>query len=113
MMKYNAKRCEIDGIKFDSKLEGARYLQLKMLQKSGKIWGLRVHPRRYPLQVAGKIVGHYVPDFEYSEPDETGEARAIVEDVKGVRTAIYRLKRKMFEAQYMTQIREITKKDMR
>jgi hypothetical protein len=94
-------------------LEGARYRDLKLMEKAGKIWGLKVHPKRYPLKVGNKVVCHYLPDFEYSEADETGEAREVVEDVKGVRTAVYRLKRKMFEAQYMTEIREITKRDIR
>ena len=112
MTKYRAKQVTLDGIRFPSKLEGARYLQLKLLQSAGKIWDLKVHPRKYPLIVCETIVAHYIPDFEYSECDERGEKRQIVEDVKGVRTPVYRLKKKMFEAQYGKQIREMTKREI-
>ena len=39
--KYGAKKVEIDGIIFDSKKEGRRYQELKMLQKAGEISNLQ------------------------------------------------------------------------
>jgi hypothetical protein len=108
MSKYNAKRCIIDGHAFASQMEGRRYKELKLLSDAGKIWGLRMQPR-YPLEINGVKIGTYVGDFEYSEPLPTGEAERVLEDVKGMPTPVYRLKKKLFEALYGRRIREITK----
>ena len=35
--KYNAKRTEVDGIWFDSKLEAERYIELKLLQAQREV----------------------------------------------------------------------------
>jgi hypothetical protein len=35
--KYRAQPVVIDGIRFASKKEGARYLELKLLERAGKI----------------------------------------------------------------------------
>ena len=37
--KYNASKCVVDGIKFDSKHEAERYLELKLLERGGIISG--------------------------------------------------------------------------
>jgi hypothetical protein len=44
----------------------------------------------------------YYADFEYYENDEY-----IVEDVKGVKTSVYKLKKKLIEAQYKIRITEV------
>jgi len=106
--KYNAKRCVIDGHAFASQMEGRRYEQLKLLQLGKAIWGLRMQPR-FNLVVNGVKVATYVADFQYSEPTPTGEAALIVEDVKGMPTPVYKLKKKLCEALYGIQIREIKK----
>jgi hypothetical protein len=97
--KYRAKPQVIDGIRFASKAEGARYVQLKTLQAARKIWGLTLQPK-YPLNVMGKKICTYIPDFEYFEPMPAGEPVKIVEDVKGVETAAFKIKRKLFEVLY-------------
>jgi hypothetical protein len=43
--KYGAKRTEVMGIKFDSKKEANRYLELKMLARAGKIRDLKLQPK--------------------------------------------------------------------
>ena len=105
--KYGAKRAEVDGHKFDSKAEARRYGELKMLEKAGKIVGLKVHPKfglRVDMGRRGKTeIGFYEADFHYLS--EGGEA--VVEDVKGVRTPIYRWKKKHFEAEYGIEITEV------
>jgi hypothetical protein len=106
--KYNAKRCIVDGHAFASKMEAARYAELKLLLGAKQIWGLVLQPR-FALVVNGAKVGTYVADFGYTEPSPTGEAQRIIEDVKGVLTPTYRLKKKLFEALYPYRIREITK----
>lgn len=90
----NAIRVEVDGIKFPSKAEAARYLELKVMQQSGTIRGLRLQPP-YPLVVNGQKICKYIADFEYQERGVT-----VVEDVKGRRLDVYVLKSKLFKALY-------------
>lgn len=97
--KYNAKKTEIDGIKFDSMREGARYRILKERQDAGQIEGLTCHPR-YILQEGfkgrdGKKIREiaYEADFRYW--DRTLNL-FVIEDVKGMVLPEYRLKKKLF-----------------
>jgi len=92
--KYNAKKCVIDGIKFDSLKEGRRYNQLKLMEKSGVITDLELQPK-YDLIVNGVKVGFYKADFRYK-----ASGKEVVEDVKGMKTPIYNLKKKMIKAIY-------------
>ena len=92
MTKFNARSIEIDGHRFDSAAEGRRYASLAMLERAGKIASLEVHPR-FDCLVAGVKICTDVADFRYRR-----DGAAVVEDVKGVRTAVYRLKRKLAEA---------------
>lgn len=93
MSKYGNHRVTEDGITFDSLAELRRYRELKMLQVAGHITVLEVHPR-HVIMVNGVHVCDYVADFYYIEAD--GQER--VEDVKGVRTAVYRLKKRLMQA---------------
>ena len=52
MSKYKAKKCVIDGIKFDSLKEGRRYRALKLLERAGEVQNLELQPR-YDLIVNG------------------------------------------------------------
>ena len=98
--KYGAKPVVLDDIRFDSTAEAERYGVLKMVQQAGAIASLLVHPR-YLLQDAyhvGSIARRaiwYEADFFYLE-----EGRKIVEDVKGVQTAVWKIKQKLFESKY-------------
>lgn len=113
--KYGAEPTVVDGIRFDSKKEAARYAELKLLEKAGEIFGLRLQPE-FPLHAhapgAARRIGVYVADFEYVTEHETGgpagtETRLVVEDVKGFKTPLYRWKKKHVEAQYGIEIREV------
>lgn len=103
--KFNAKKTRIDGILFDSKLEGQRYVVLKDKLKRGFI-------RDLELQVSFDIVINeikicsYIADFCYycSKTDSY-----IVEDAKGRRHPVYQLKKKMMLACHGISIVEITK----
>lgn len=103
--KYNAKPVEFDGIRFDSIAESRRYRELRLLQSSGEIWGLAVHPR-FELLPAVKREGVrwravvYVGDFEYYADNGSKPPIHVVEDVKGVETAVFRLKRRLFAETY-------------
>lgn len=100
--KYNARKAIVDGITFDSKREAARYKELKLLERCGKIDCLDLQPR-FVLQESFKHDGktirkiEYVADFEYFD---IAIRKWVVEDVKGMKTDVYRLKRKLFLARY-------------
>ena len=99
--KYNNHKIEIDGFTFDSKLEADFYQRLKPLVKSGKIKELKIHPR-YLLQEGFTKNGKryqpifYIADFEALYDDGT----VVIYDTKGMRTEVYKIKRKLFEYRY-------------
>lgn len=106
--KFNAKRTVIDGFTFASQAEARRYSELLLLQRARKLQNLELQPP-FDLKVVGARgvvkIGRYVADFRYDLPN--GES--VVEDVKGMKTALYRLKKKHVEAQYGITITEITR----
>ena len=101
MSKYSAIKTEVDGFIFASKREAKRYSELKLAERNGDISNLELQPK-FPLIVNGKKVATYIADFRYTERGEV-----VIEDSKGFRTAIYRLKKKMVEAQYGVEIIEV------
>ena len=98
--KYSAEKTEVDGITFDSTKESKRYANLKLLERAGVIENLKLQPR-FLLQEGFTYNGHkerkieYVADFQYERNGQT-----IVEDVKGMKTEVYKLKRKLFLYKY-------------
>lgn len=104
--KYGAKRTVVDGLTFDSKREAARYCLLVVRMKAGDIQRLRCQPR-FDLCVKDKVLAEYVADFQYDERVGSSNGwQNVVEDVKGARTDIYKLKKRWFETQYGIEIRE-------
>ena len=105
--KFGAVKTKVDGIVFDSKREAARYAELVLLHRAKKIRLLELQPV-FPIVVNGVTVAKYVADFRYQTiPLGFELAETIVEDVKGVKTPLYRLKKKLVEAQYGIEITEI------
>lgn len=106
--KYHARKTTVDDITFDSKREADRYLVLKSMEEEGVIEDLR-RQVRYELVPAFDVDGKhyrpvfYVADFVYVDK-ETG--KEVVEDVKGMRTDVYRLKSKLFARRYSMSIKE-------
>jgi hypothetical protein len=99
--KYNAKKVTSpDGIIFDSKKEYRRYVYLKNLASQGEIDQLELQPR-YDIIVNGKKCGYYKADFQYFN---SKLKKKVVEDVKGVRTPVFNLKKKLVEAIYSIEI---------
>lgn len=99
--KYRNVKCEVDGLKFDSKAEARRWQELKLLEKAGKIDALQ-RQVRFPLAVWGgqsphSVVGRYVADFDYWDLER--DCR-VTEDVKGIITDLAKWKLKHFAAQY-------------
>ena len=100
--KYRNKKTYVDGIAFDSKKEAARYQELKLLKKAGEIEGLALQQRFEILPKHGRNRAvFYVADFVYVK-----DGKMVVEDCKGFRTDVYKLKKKMFEYKYDIEILE-------
>ena len=116
MAKYRNKKVIVDGIEFDSKRESKRYQELRILERAGEIQHLlrqvpyELLPAQYEhggdhTRNKGKCLERavkYIADFQYIE-----NGKIVVEDVKGVRTKDYILKRKMMLYFYGIRIKEI------
>lgn len=110
MSKYKNLKTTVDGIVFDSKKEAARYQDLRLLERAGEIQDLRcqVPFELVPAQrdAKGKLVERpvkYLADFVYQDC-ATGER--VVEDVKGYRTDVYKIKRRLMNHLYGIDIKE-------
>ena len=96
--KFNNVPTIIDGIRFSSQREGKRYEELKQLQKCGEVvWFIRQAPCHLPGGV--KYLADFVVIWACGE--------VTVEDVKGMKTPMYRLKKRQVEAIYPIHIKEI------
>ena len=117
--KYKSVKTKCDGIMFASKKEANRYRELKLLEKAGDICCLRLQvpfeliPAQYEetgevytkgankgKPKRGKCIEKavtYIADFVYYNSDATVRT---VEDVKGMRTPVYIIKRKLFRWRY-------------
>lgn len=102
--KYGSIKTEFNGIVFDSKAEADRYLELLCREQVGDIRDLELQPR-YDFKLNNKLMFFYKGDFRYYD-NCTG--KTVIEDVKGVETAVFRLKKKIIEAEYGIKI-EIVK----
>lgn len=116
--KYGNRKAVRDGIKFDSEREAARFAELKVLQAMGKIRNLRLQANFTLVEGYTTIEGErikpmvYKADFTYeraTEPDRNGAVYWLreVEDVKGVKTKEYQLKKKLMQDKYGITIREV------
>lgn len=93
--KYHAKKTVVDGIEFDSAKEAKRFTKLRAMEEEGKIQHLRL---QVPFELLPsfecdgvKYRGmSYVADFVYYR-----DGKQVVEDVKGVKTSEYKLKKKL------------------
>ena len=119
-MKYEFKKRNkfgndikiVDGIKFASKKEANRYCELRILERAGQISDLQLQvefiliPAQYR-EVDGKRKCverecKYFADFVYKE-----NGKRIVEDAKGFKTDVYKIKRKLMLYKYGIRIREV------
>lgn len=122
--KYQAQKCEFNGEKFDSHKELRRYLELRLLERSGQINGLKrqvkfelIPAQREPDKTGkrgGTIKGKtleqscdYYADFVYKDK----QGNTVVEDVKGYKQggaySVFTIKRKLMLYKYGIKIREI------
>lgn len=95
---------------FDSEREARRYAELRLLERQGVIHDLecQVAFELIPAQKdsTGKTVERkcsYIADFVYNDD----EGNLIVEDTKGMRTEVYKVKRKLMLWVHGIRIREV------
>lgn len=97
--KFFNRKTVVDGLAFDSQAEARRWQALLLLQQQGQISKLR-RQVAFELVPGVRLVGsrratppvRYVADFVYEQA-----GREVVEDVKGVLTAVYKLKRHLMK----------------
>lgn len=101
-MKYRNVKTVIDELTFDSKKEAAYYSKLKLLQKSGEVLSFELQPK-YLLTINGVKCGFYKADFKV----EWKSVITRIVDVKGIKTPVYQLKKKLVKALYDIDILEV------
>lgn len=106
--KYHSRKQTIDGHVFASKREAARYAELKLLERAGIISDLELQ-KRFELipsqRIDGKVVErpcYYVCDFAYCEG-----GKQVIEDAKGMKTEVYKIKKKLMLYKYGIRVREV------
>lgn len=106
--KYKNKKVEYDGIVFDSIKEKSWYIKYKLMEKSEEIWDLQ-RQVKFPLIETFKLNGrtyrttYYIADFVFTDKDN----KVHVVDVKGVKTQVYQLKKKLMAWKYGIEIEEV------
>lgn len=123
--KYGNKKCQYNGIVFDSRHEMQRYKELLLLQRAGKISDLELQkhfeliPAQYEISTEvyksgprkgqpkpGKLIERaveYIADFYYYDHMK---GCVIVEDTKGMKTKEYIIKRKLMLYKYGLKVLE-------
>lgn len=106
MSKYNNKKIRVGGEVFDSKREYNRWCELRLLERSGIIQNLQrqvkfrlIDSQKTPERTERPC--DYIADFVYYE-----NGKLVVEDCKGMRTDVYKIKRKLMFKKYNISIRE-------
>lgn len=104
--KYRNKITELDGIKFHSAKEAKRYAELKLHEKSKLISDLRLQVKFElipKLIINGKTERSisYVADFVYNQ-----DGNQVVEDVKGMKTDVYKIKYRLMKLIHNVDIKE-------
>lgn len=109
--KFRNKAFWADGIYWHSKREHRRWLELKLLEKSGEIFELR-RQVAFPLHVNGVRIATYRADHVY----RTKSGQVVVEDVKAAKrpgqknsataTPAYRRSKRHLKAEYGIDVTE-------
>ena len=96
--KYNAKKTEYNGVVYDSKKEAKYAEDLDLRIRAGEVV---FYLRQVPFDLPGKV--KYRVDFQEFHSDGTIHFT----DVKGVKTAMYILKKKQVESLFPITIEEV------
>ena len=106
---HNIKTMTSDGIEHHSQAEAKRWIQLKLLERSGEIKDLQRQVKYVliPSQKEGKKTIErecsYIADFVYTDK----QGNTVVEDTKGFRTKDYTIKRKLMLWVHKIKIKEV------
>lgn len=109
MSKYHSRKVSLDGMTFDSIKEAKRYRDLSLLQRAGEISDLRCQVKYTLVPSQKKPSGGterpvtYTADFVYKDKD----GKEVVEDVKGVRTQQYTIRRKLMLWVHGIEVQEV------
>lgn len=117
MTKYHSRKTVVNGIPFDSRLEAARYQQLRLLEKADEITSLQLQVEFQILrgwinpETGEKIKSrNYIADFVYID---NATNKLIVEDTKGIETPEFRLKWSLVKSLYpQFEFRKVKREDM-
>ena len=108
--KYGNNKVSVNGEKFDSQKEHQRWVILKMMERIGRIKDLQRQVKfvLIPAQrdARGKLLEYecsYVADFVYYDFDL---GQQVVEDAKGMKTDVYKIKKKLMLYVHGIQIKE-------
>lgn len=107
--KYRNKKVIYKGIKFDSMRERNYFLKIELLEEAGLIKDLEIQ-KKFILQKGFKLNGKsrreisYIADFYFYD---VKKQKYRVIDVKGYRTDVYKIKKKLFESKYQIEIEEV------
>lgn len=106
--KYHNKKVQYDEMTFDSKKEYSYYLKYKLMEQSGEIKDLKMQVpftliETFKLQDKTYRKTVYKADFTFV--DKEGKYHVI--DVKGMRTDVYKLKKKLMAWKYGIEIEEV------
>lgn len=105
--KYKNQKIVVDNMTFDSKKEAKRYQELILMQKAGIITDLK---RQVPFTLVPVFSLNknryrpliYIADFVYKE-----NGIKVVEDTKGFRTDVYKIKKKLMAYIHQIEIKEV------
>jgi hypothetical protein len=83
------------------------------MERAGLIYGLQrqvkfeLIPNIYEGKKVAQRSASYIADFVYQEKESNGESHIVVEDAKGVRTDVYKLKKKLMRWVHGIEIQEV------
>ena len=99
--KYHSRKEVVDGITFDSRKEANRYRELCILKRAGEVVDIELQPE-FVLQEGFRYNGKWHRPIVYRADFRViyADGRVEVEDVKGMRTEAYKLKKKLLLAKY-------------
>lgn len=96
--KYGNVRTECNGRTFASGKEAKRAQELETMQKAGEIFCLQ-----YQVKFPVSATINYIADFVYLD----NKLNPHIEDSKGFKTDVYKLKKKLFKEKYGREIEEV------
>lgn len=100
--KFGNKPTKVSAGTADSKGEAKRFEDLKLLEMAGEIKNLKFHPK-YDIEINGVKICSYEADSSYYDMRRFMQ---VVEDAKGCRTEVFKLKKRLMLAIYGIDVEE-------